>query len=191
MAFTRFHDDPNRIKKQIMESSFTGRYMLNTPGQGTNLPFFEDPHIRLQYWGANLRNDTVNLESDLRGMTRPLNRDNQEINNYKKQSNEPHQVSYQNAEPFVQESRASHPAWMYKDLEQTRWEAPFLNPSNGLEKEFEHNLQTRILEKDNFIRKMPVVDGTENLEYYLGSRSVCIGGNEESCPGTLYSNRIH
>ena len=191
MAFTRFHDDPNRIKKQIMESSFTGRYMLNVPGQGTDLPFFEDPHIRLQHWGANLRNDTVNLESDLRGMTRRLNRDNQEINDYKKQSNEPRNVSYKNAEPFVQESRASHPAWMYKDLEQTRWEAPVLNPSNGLEKGFEHNLQTRILEKDNFIRKLPVVDGTQNLEYYLSNRSLCIGGKEESCPGTLYSNRIH
>jgi hypothetical protein len=191
MAFTRFHDDPNRIKKQIMESSFSGRYMLNTPGQGTDLPFIEDPHIRLQHWGANLRNDTVNLESDLRGMTRRLNRDNQEMNEYKKQSNEPRQVSYKNAEPFVQETRASHPAWMYKDLEQTRWEAPFLNPSNGLEKDFQHNIQTRILEKDNFIRKVPVVEGTQNLEYYLGGKSVCIGGKEESCPGTLYSNRIH
>lgn len=191
MAFTRFHDDPNRIKKQIMESSFSGRYMLNTPGQGTDLPFIEDPHIRLQHWGANLRNDTVNLESDLRGMTRRLNRDNQETNQYKKQSNEPRQVSYKNAEPFVQETRASHPAWMYKDLEQTRWEAPFLNPSNGLEKDFQHNIQTRILEKDNFIRKVPVVDGTQNLEYYLGGQSMCIGGKEESCLGTLYSNRIH
>lgn len=191
MAFTRFHDDPNRIKKQIMESSFSGRYMLNTPGQGTDLPFIEDPHIRLQHWGANLRNDTVNLESDLRGMTRRLNRDNQEMNQYQKQSNEPRQVSYKNAEPFVQETRASHPAWMYKDLEQTRWEAPFLNPSNGLEKDFQHNIQTRFLEKDNFIRKVPVVDGTQNLEYYLGGKSMCIGGKEESCLGTLYSNRIH
>jgi len=191
MAFTRFHDDPNRIKKQIMESSFSGRYMLNAPGQGTDLPFIEDPHIRLQHWGANLRNDTVNLESDLRGMTRRLNRDNQEMNQYQKQSNEPRQVSYKNAEPFVQETRASHPAWMYKDLEQTRWEAPFLNPSNGLEKDFQHNIQTRTLEKDNFIRKVPVVDGTQNLEYYLGGKSMCIGGKEESCLGTLYSNRIH
>lgn len=191
MAFTRFHDDPNRIKKQIMESSFSGRYMLNTPGQGTDLPFIEDPHIRLQHWGANLRNDTVNLENDLRGMTRRLNRDNPELNEFKKQSNEPRQVSYKNAEPFVQETRASHPAWMYKDLEQTRWEAPFLNPSNGLEKDFQHNIQTRDLEKDNFVRKVPVVDGTQKLEYYLGGQSVCIGGKEESCLGTLYSNRIH
>ena len=50
MSFTRFHDDPARIKKQIQDSSFSGRYMLNVPGQGTDLPFVEDPHIRLQHW---------------------------------------------------------------------------------------------------------------------------------------------
>ena len=153
MAFTRFHDDPNRIKKQSEESSFVGRYMLNMPGQGTDLPFFEDPHIRLQGWGANLRNNTVNLESDLKGMTRPLNRDNVNANNYKQQSNEPWSVSYKKAQPFVQETRASHPAWMYKDLEQTRWDSPYLNPSHGLEKGFQENLLTRNLEKDNFIRE--------------------------------------
>jgi len=150
MAFTRFHDDPNRIKKQSDESSFVGRYMLNTPGQGTDLPFFEDPHIRLQGWGANLRNDTVNLESDLKGMTRPLNRDNITSNNYKEQAKEPWSVSYKKTEPFVQETRASHPAWMYKDLEQTRWDSPYLNPQHGLEKGFQENQLTRNLEKDHY-----------------------------------------
>ena len=64
MSFTRFHDDPNRIKKQVNESSFAGRYALNTPGQGIDLPFSEDPQMRLQRWGANLRDNTVALESD-------------------------------------------------------------------------------------------------------------------------------
>jgi hypothetical protein len=190
MAFTRFHDDPNRIKKQVMESSFTGRYMLDVPGQGTDLPFVEDPHIRLQHWGANLRYNTVNLESDLRGLTRPLNRDNAGLNEYKQFAKEPSAVTYKNAEPFVLETRASHPAWMYKDLEQTRWETPLLNPHNGLEKGFLENLHTRNLEKDNFVRRVPVVDGTQHVQYYLGGRSMCIGGNEETCPGTLYSNKI-
>jgi hypothetical protein len=34
MAFTRFHDDSSRIKKQVEESSFVGIYMLNVPGPG-------------------------------------------------------------------------------------------------------------------------------------------------------------
>jgi len=186
MSFTRFHDDPARIKKQIQDSSFSGRYMLNVPGQGTDLPFVEDPHIRLQHWGANLRNNTVNLESDLRGMTRRLNRDNADLNEYKQFSMEPYSVTYKKTEPFVQETRASHPAWIYKDLEQTRWDAPFLNPHNGLEKDFSENVQTRFLEKDNFVRKVPVVDRTQNVEYYLGGKSMCIGGTEEACLGTPF-----
>ena len=45
MAFTRFHDDPHRIQKQLEESTYIGRYTLNTPAQGMNLPFNEDPHV--------------------------------------------------------------------------------------------------------------------------------------------------
>ena len=29
MSFTRFHDDPCRIEKQLQESTGTGKYMLN------------------------------------------------------------------------------------------------------------------------------------------------------------------
>ena len=75
MSFTRFHDDPARVKKQLEESTYQGRYFLNKPGAGVDLPFFEDPHLRLQGWGANLHNNTVNLESDLYGLSRTLNRD--------------------------------------------------------------------------------------------------------------------
>lgn len=190
MAFTRFHDDSARIKKQIEESSFAGRYMLNKPGPGVELPFFEDPQVRLQSWGGNLRNNTVNLESDLRGLTRPLNRDLIDDNDYKQHAVISRAQTYKNASPFVEESRASHPAWMYKDLEQSRWESPLLNPLNGIEKTFHENVQTRILEKDYFVPRMPVVGGTENMDYYLSGKSLCIGGREESCPGTLYENRI-
>ena len=46
MAFTRFHDDSYRMKKQVQESSNVGSYYLNTPGPGMNLPYERDPHIR-------------------------------------------------------------------------------------------------------------------------------------------------
>lgn len=151
MAFTRFHDDPYRIKKQVEESSGMGRYFLNTPGQGMDLPFIEDPQMRLQGWGANLRTNTINLESDLFGMTRPLNRDLVDINNYKTHAVSTAQMGYRDSKPFIEESRVTHPAWMYKDLEQPRWEAPYLNPLNGLEKTFNENIQTRILEKDYYV----------------------------------------
>lgn len=159
MAFTRFHDDPYRIKKQSIESSFAGRYYLNQPGQGVDLPFVEDPQLRLQGWGANLRTNTVNLESDLLGMTRPLNRDLVDDNNHSRRSVTSTAVNYKDAKPFVEESRATHPAWMYKDLEQSRWENPFLNPLHGLEKGFNENIQTRILEKDYFVPNLDTQQG--------------------------------
>jgi hypothetical protein len=63
MAFTSFRNDPSRISKEMQISSYSARYFLDTPGQGIDLPFIEDPNIRMQRWGANLRNNTVNLET--------------------------------------------------------------------------------------------------------------------------------
>jgi hypothetical protein len=42
---------------------------------------------------------------------------------------------------------------MYRDLEQKRWETPFVNPQANVEKRFADNLQTRILEKDFYEMK--------------------------------------
>ena len=65
MASTRFSSDYCRIEKQLQESTGPGRYMLNVPGQGSTLTFFDDPHIRMQSWGGNLRTNFFNLEREL------------------------------------------------------------------------------------------------------------------------------
>ena len=44
MSFTRFYDDPIRIRNQVESSSYAGRYALNTPGQGLQLPFIAGTH---------------------------------------------------------------------------------------------------------------------------------------------------
>jgi len=155
MSFTRFHDDPARIRKQVAESSFAERYYMNVPGVGLRMPFQDDTQIRMQKWGANLTTNTLNLESDLLGLTRKYTRDHIEANNYKTYSVQTHPFIYDNAAPTVLESRASHPAWTYKDLEQTRWETPFLNPLVNAENKLQEGLQTRILEKDSFVAKIP------------------------------------
>lgn len=154
MSFTRFHDDSARINKQNEMMSYSIRYQLDRPGNGLDLPFQEDPNIRLQYWAANMRDNSINVENDLRGMTRKLNRDLVDANDYVKHSASSYAYSYNNKQPFVEESRASHPAWMYKDLEHSRWENPFLNPLNGIEPEFARNINTRIIEKDHFVPKI-------------------------------------
>jgi len=156
MAFTRFHDDPARIQKSLEESTFISHYQLNAPGPGDENPFLEDPNIRLQRWGANLHRNTVELESDFRGLTRPLNRDLILENNYLRHSiTAPLVTNYGISQPFVEESRATHPAWTYRENITERWEEPWINPQSGLEKPFQSNIQTRILEKDNFVSILP------------------------------------
>jgi len=149
MSFTRFYDDPARIEKRLEIGTFEGRYQLDRPGPGVNMPFYEEPHQRLQKWGANLQTNTVNLESDLRGLSRSLTRDDIKSNNYKTFAAQSSPMkNYGTADPYVEESRASHPAWMYRDLEQSKWETPLLDPQANLEKTFLTNVQTRLRRRD-------------------------------------------
>jgi hypothetical protein len=167
MSFTRFHDDPARIKKSLEQSTFSGRYFLNTPGNGIDMPFQLDPQLRLQGWGANMHSNAINLESDFRGLSRKLTRDLPEANCYKAHKAETVDFTYGTAAPIVDESRATHPAFLYRDLEQTRWEYPWINPQDNFEQVFPWNLQTRILEKDNYKPKTPTVLNVERSDFYF------------------------
>jgi hypothetical protein len=77
-------------------------------------------------------------------------------NDYQKKAvNAPLVQSYGHYQPFVEESRATHPAWMYRENDRERWEEPWINPQYGLEKPFHENIPTRILEKDNYVPVIP------------------------------------
>lgn len=157
MSFTRFNYDDCRTKKRLQESTGPGRYMLNMPGNGPTPSYFEDPHIRLTKWGANLLDTSnhlpVDIASDLDGRTRRYQKycNNSEFPNsgvtpVKK-------LVFPTVKAYTDESRASHPAWMYRDLPQTRWEYPLLNPQENTCIPFHNNISSRILEKNNFIPK--------------------------------------
>ena len=93
-------------------------------------------------------------------------------NNYKDKEVSSEALSYSNEKPFREESRASHPAWMYRDLEHPIWEEPFVNPLGNLEKPFHDNIQTRILEKDYHKPKKSLTLCTKktdplSIDYYL------------------------
>ena len=80
--FTRTKDTGNRIKLDLEVLSHSNNYQFGTPGNGKKLSYVTNPEIRLQKWGANLANNTINLEHDLLGQTRQLNRDNITVNDY-------------------------------------------------------------------------------------------------------------
>mgnify|MGYP001207357723 FL=1 len=152
MAFTRFHDDPCRMAKQIQESTEQGSYYINVPGNGPRPMYLTNTFVIPQKWGGNLSRNYVNLESDLRGLTRNLTRDhinkNSHVENEIKQQIERYPInSYQ-----TEQSRATHPAWLYIDAEQTKNPILFLDPQENVCLPFENNLNTSLLEKDYFRR---------------------------------------
>jgi hypothetical protein len=156
MASTRFHNDPTRIEKQLQEQTDIGRYMLNVPGQGVNLPFVDDPHIRLQQWGANLHTNTIALESELKGLTRRLHRDviktEQSIPKVNSKSTASSYAST-GTSMITDQSRTTHPAWMVRDtdLDQYRWNYLPLDPQQNTTIPFAHQVQTRTVYRDVFI----------------------------------------
>ena len=73
--FTRTKDKDERIRYDLDVLTQTNNYTFKTPGNGLDVPYIETPNVRLQKWGANMRTNAVNIEHDLFGQTRRLNRD--------------------------------------------------------------------------------------------------------------------
>lgn len=188
MAFTRFKYDDCRTKKSLQQATDPGRWILNVPGNGDKPCYMEDPQIIPQKWGANLRTNTINLESDLLGVNRHSSRDCLGKDEYQK-FNVPNQaIQYPSCNQLTTEqSRATNPAWWYRDLEQTDWQYPPLNPQVNTCLPFESNLNTRILEKDYFTPKRDcVLNETKNMlpvsfnlirGSYIGGPSTCAQTN--------------
>jgi len=163
MAFTRFHDDPCRIKKQLQQSTDPGRWILNVPGYGDKPQYMADPHVRIQTWGGNLMTNSVELESSLKGINKPLSRDCLGKDEYTKFNVYSQPIQYPtNKSMYTEESRTIAPAWTARDLEQVDWYYLPLNPQENTCYPFENNVSTRILEKDNFVAKLPC-DTNNNL----------------------------
>lgn len=150
MSFTRFHDDPCRIAKQLEESSNVGRYRLNVPGNGLTPLYMEDPYIRLQKWGGNLRTNIVEIEESLRGVNRKLNRDCLAENDYKNFTPNSASINFPEYGMFTEQPRAIMPAWNLRGIENR--EMPYLHtdPQLNFKKPFENNTASRITEIDNF-----------------------------------------
>ena len=165
MAFTRFHDDDARIMKQLQQSTGPGRWILNVPGNGDKPAYIADPQIRIQTWGGNLMTNSINLESELFGLTRRINNDCLGENLYTSPKNqvETQKIQYPTNKTLTTgQSRVTNPAWMYRDLEQVDWYTLPLNPQENTCTPFQSNLSTRILEKDYFVQKV-ICDNNSHL----------------------------
>jgi hypothetical protein len=156
MSFTRFRDDPDRIKKQLQQSTDVGRYTLNVPGPGDKPLYMEDPYVRAQMWAGNIMSNSVDVETELFGLSRKLNRDSAENFHHDEKAsvasrtNEIIQCPVRGGSA-VEQTRATHPAWMLRDVEQDNWKMLHFDPQENVFMPFMNNLNTRIIEKDRFI----------------------------------------
>jgi hypothetical protein len=187
MASTRFNSDPCRISKKLQQMTDQGRYIMNTPGNGESPCFIEDPQIILQGWGANLRTNSINLESELFGVNRKSSRDCLGKDEYQKFNFNSSAINYPTCKNlFTEQSRAIMPAWTARDLEQVDWYTLPLNPQENTCMSFENNLSTRILEKDYFVSKIPCnLSNDRNYSLpvipikgsYVGGPNTCMTNN--------------
>ena len=156
MSFTRFRDDPDRIKKQLQQSTDVGRYNLNVPGPGDKPLYMEDPYVRAQMWAGNIMTNSIDVETELFGLSRRLNRDSADNYHHDSRASIATRTNSMIECPTrggsaVEQSRATHPAWMLRDMEQDTWKMLHFDPQENVFIPFYNNLNTRIIEKDRFV----------------------------------------
>ena len=172
MSFTRFRDDPDRIRKQLQQSTDVGRYVLNVPGQGDKPMYTEDPYLRAQLWAGNIMTNSVDIETELRGLSRTLNRDTPDNFHHAIRASHATRTNEMIACPTrggsaVGQSRVTHPAWMLRDIAPDNWKMLHFDPQEHVFRPFNNNLSTRIIEKDNFKPRMDVPGLTDDTYFSI------------------------
>lgn len=150
MANTRINNDSGRISVRLHQSSALGNYFLDTPGNGTEPCYLADPYLRIQHWGANLRTNFTDLDSQLKGITRDLGRDcTKDV--YKQFDVNSDAITYPTCNDLnVAQPRSTDPAWTLREIESRPENFLFLNPQENCAFAFQNNVSTRLLEKDYY-----------------------------------------
>jgi hypothetical protein len=165
MASTRYNYDECRTTKKLQQMTDPCRYIMNVPGNGEFPYYMEDPHIRMQKWGANLMTNSVDIESSLLGVNKDLSKDCLGKDEYKRYEPESTPINYPNNQSlYTEQPRAIMPAWEVKDIEQNNFTYLPLNPQENVCLPFHNNLSTRILEKDYFTPKRECLYDSANNE---------------------------
>jgi len=151
---TRFFYDDDRTIKRLEESTFLGRYQLDAPGNGaengTKPYYMMDPQIIPQKWSGNLYTNSVDLESRLFNVGNSTKNSRYSGLNFKPFPNSS-PIEYPTTTALTTEqSRAILPAQLFRELPQCRYDYLFFDPQLNVSKNFQNNLDTRILEKDYY-----------------------------------------
>jgi len=172
MASTRFGYDIARKEDQLRQSTTPCDYIINAPGNGTAPAYMEDPHIRLQKWGANLANNVVTIEGSLRGLGQQTGSDCLGKDEYNRSAPAVETSIFpSNTTLTTDQPRASNPAWELRDQATTQHGAPtFVDPQSNIFQPFRMNVSTRILEKDHYTQ--PKISEPLRTQYLLPAHAL-------------------
>jgi len=92
-------------------------------------------------------------------------------------------LNIQKCQPFTDQTRLSNPAWTALDLEQNNFQFLPLNPQENTCVPFQHNMNTRLVEKDNFKTVLPCVD-TKTDNSLIAKPFVGLSSASTNCTST-------
>lgn len=151
MASTNIKNDPARIKKQLEIMTGPSRWYMNVPGNGLDLPFIDNPQIRMQEWGSNFATNFIDVDNQLKRLDQPLTIDCMKSKVKPIKLDEP---SYPNKSFNIDTPSISNPAWNLRGKEDNyMFEVVDENHTNIYEVPFKTDLGTRIYEKDIYCKK--------------------------------------
>ena len=158
MSFNRLNYDTCSYKQVLAESIGPGEYQLGQPFVSCKPCFNKDPRYRLQRNGASLQSkmSMVDTDSELMNLTRdasncsakkfnPTFTQNGEIKN---QNNELLDL-VECADLTSEDTRLSNPPCTLRGTGWNRWEWLCLNPQERVLMPFDHNINNRLVAKDN------------------------------------------
>ena len=176
MSFTRSHYDTCAHEQYLSETVGTGIYMLGTPRNSCEPCIASaNPYIRLQSQGASVSKDSslIDVDSELLGITRNLSQCPERkympgvnaaglcgseagctqkgcngkfcVNHQKKTNN----VRVENCFPKTEDTKLSNPPCTLRGTGWNRWEYLERNPQERVEIPYDHQIDTKLLSKDN------------------------------------------
>ncbi len=158
MSFNRLNYDTCAYKQDLYQSVGPGEYRLTEPPNTDDICFAESPHIRLQYQGVSVPQDKplIDVDSELMNITRPASAcpsrkyipDGSQCGLTNPMDNEKKNHA-KDCFFTVEDTRLSNPPCTLRGTGWNRWEWLCLNPQERVLIPFDHNINNRLVVKDN------------------------------------------
>jgi len=159
MSFNRLNYDTCAYKQNLYQSVGPGEYRLTEPPNTEEICFSESPHIRMQYQGVSVTQDRplIDVDSELMNITRPATNcpsrkyipDGSQCGMVDPRDEEKNKVHGKECFFTVEDTRLSNPPCTLRGTGWNRWEWLCLNPQERVLMPFDHNINNRLVVKDN------------------------------------------